>query len=188
MNNIALYILIAVIAALVGFGIAWLLLRRIGDKKVSGAEDTARRLIAEAEKEAEIKKKEALLEAKEEWYGVKSNYERELQNKRNEIQKVDRKLDSLTKREKDFQNRERTLSGREKGIAFREQELEKLLHSQNEKLERIAGMTPEEAKQELKENLNRGGRDGQGDQRQGRARSRQGSQRNHNPGDLSLCR
>jgi len=164
MNNIALYILIAVIAALVGFGIAWLLLRRIGDKKVSGAEDTARRLIAEAEKEAEIKKKEALLEAKEEWYGVKSNYERELQNKRNEIQKterrlsdkeasVDRKLDSLTKREKDFQNRERTLSGREKGVAFREQELEKLLHSQNEKLERIAGMTPEEAKQELKENL-----------------------------------
>ena len=164
MNDIALYILIAVIAALVGFGLAWLLLRRIGDKKVSGAEETARRLINEAEKEAEIKKKEALLEAKEEWYSVKSNYERELQNKRNEIQKterrlgdkeasVDRKLDSLTKREKDIQNRERTLSGREKGIAFREQELEKLLHSQNEKLERIAGMTPEEAKQELKENL-----------------------------------
>jgi len=164
MNEIALTVLISVVAAIVGFGIAWLILRRIGDRKISGAEETAKRMIVEAEKEAEIKKKEALLEAKEEWYGVKSNYERELQNKRNEIQKterrlgdkendVDRKLDGLAKRDKDLQYRERTLGGREKGITLREQELEKALSAQNEKLERIAGMTSEEAKKELKENL-----------------------------------
>ena len=83
MNEIALIVLISAGAAIIGFGIAWLILRRIGDKKITGAEEMAKRTIAEAEKEAEIKKKEALLEAKEEWYGVKTNYERELQNKRN---------------------------------------------------------------------------------------------------------
>jgi ribonuclease Y len=164
MNGTLLIVLISVLAAIVSFGLAWIILRRIGDKRISGAEETAKKLIAEAEKEAEIKKKEALLEAKEEWYRVKSNFERELQGRRNEVQKterrladkegaVDRKLESLQKRERDTQSRERTLSGREKGIALREQDLEKALHVQNEKLERIAQMTAEEAKRELKQNL-----------------------------------
>ncbi|MEW5923187.1 MAG: ribonuclease Y [Candidatus Zixiibacteriota bacterium] len=164
MNDLTLIVLVALISALAAFAVAWVILRRIGDKKITGAEETAKKLIAEAGKEAEIKKKEALLEAKEEWYGVKSNYERELQNKRNEIQKterrladketsVDRRLESINKKEKEIQYRERTLAGREKGITLREQELEKMLLAQNERLERIAGMTAEEAKQELKENL-----------------------------------
>jgi len=164
MNGVTSTVLISVLSALVAFGAAWIILRRIGDKKVSSAEETAKRLVAEAEKEAEIKKKEALLEAKEEWYGVKSNFERELQNKRNEVQKterrladkemaVDRKMESLQKREKELVYRERTLAGREKGITLREQELEKAIAVQNEKLERIAQMTADEAKKELKENL-----------------------------------
>ena len=164
MNDITLIVLVALISALAAFAVAWIILRRIGDKKITGAEETARKLIAEAGKEAEIKKKEALLEAKEEWYGVKSNYERELQNKRNEVQKterrladketsVDRRLESINKKEKEITYRERTLTGREKGITLREQELEKMLQAQNERLERIAGMTADEAKQELKENL-----------------------------------
>ncbi|PKK83295.1 MAG: ribonuclease Y [candidate division Zixibacteria bacterium HGW-Zixibacteria-1] len=164
MNDIILLVLVALVSGLVAFGVAWMILRRIGDKKITGAEETAKKLIAEAGKEAEIKKKEALLEAKEEWYGVKSNYERELQNKRNEIQKterrlsdketsVDRRLESINKKEKEVTYRERTITGREKGITLREQELEKMLQAQNERLERIAGMTAEEAKQELKENL-----------------------------------
>lgn len=164
MNGTVLIVLISVLSAIVAFGIAWVILRRIGDKKITQAEESARKVVAEAEKEAEIKKKEALLEAKEEWYRVKSNYERELQSKRSEVQKierrladkesaVDRKLETIQKREKEIQHRERTLSGREKGINLREQELEKAIHIQNEKLERIAQMTTEEAKKELKENL-----------------------------------
>jgi len=164
MNGTLLVVLVALAAAIVSFGATWLILRRIGDKKVAGAEESARRIVVEAQKEAEIKKKEALLEAKEEWYKVKSNFERELQHKRNEIQKIerrlqekeatiDKRLETSQKKDKELQSRERTIASREKGITLREQELEKALQVQNQKLERIAGMTAEEAKQELKENL-----------------------------------
>jgi len=164
MNGTLLTVFISVLAVLVGFVAAWIILRRVGDKKIAHADEMAEKRLAEAEKEAVIKKKEALLEAKEEWYRVKSEFERDLQNKKNEIQKIERrlqdkdtaaekKLDFLNQKEKDFQFRERTLSGREKGIGLREQDLEKTLKAQNEKLEKIAQMTAEEAKQELKENL-----------------------------------
>ena len=56
MSNTLLIVLISVAAAIVSFVIAWIILRKIGDKKISGAEETARRTILEAEKEAEIKK------------------------------------------------------------------------------------------------------------------------------------
>jgi ribonuclease Y len=164
MNGTLLIVLFSVLAGIAGFAVAWLVLRRIANTRIANAEELSKKIISEAEKEAEIKKKEALLEAKEEWYKAKSNFERELQNKRNDIQKVekrlqekessvDKRLESLAKREKDIQSRERTLSGREKGITLREQELEKAIQVQNEKLERIAQMTAEEAKRELKENL-----------------------------------
>ncbi len=164
MNGTLLIVLFSVLAGIAGFAVAWLVLRRIANTRIANAEELSKKIISEAEKEAEIKKKEALLEAKEEWYKAKSNFERELQNKRNDIQKVekrlqdkessvDKRLESLAKREKDIQFRERTLSGREKGITLREQELEKAIQVQNEKLERIAQMTAEEAKRELKENL-----------------------------------
>lgn len=164
MNGTLLIALFSVLAGIAGFAVAWLVLRRIANTRIANAEELSKKIISEAEKEAEIKKKEALLEAKEEWYKAKSNFERELQNKRNDIQKVekrlqekessvDKRLESLAKREKDIQFRERTLSGREKGITLREQELEKAIQVQNEKLERIAQMTAEEAKRELKENL-----------------------------------
>jgi ribonucrease Y len=164
MSNVLLIILISAGAAILAFIAAWFILRKIGDKRISGAEETARRTIVEAEKEAEIKKKEAILEAKEEWYKVKTNFEKELNQKRNEVQKTerrlleketaaDRKIETAQKREKDLQNRERTINAREKGIALREQELTKIIQVQNEKLERIAQMTAEEAKKELKDNL-----------------------------------
>jgi len=164
MDNIVLVAIAAVVAGVAGFGLAWFMLRRIGDKKIANADETAAKIIAEAEKDALMKKKEALLEAKEEWYQAKQKFEGELQNKRNEIQKIEKKLsdketaiekrfDFVETKEKDIQGRERTLIGREKGIALREQELDKALKQQNEKLEKIAQMTAEEAKAELKENL-----------------------------------
>ncbi|MFH2036578.1 MAG: ribonuclease Y [Candidatus Zixiibacteriota bacterium] len=164
MNSVPLMILLSVGGLFVGFIAAWLILRRLGDKKISGAEETVKKMLAEADKEAQMKKKEALLEAKEEWYKVKSGYEREFQQKRNEIQKseqrvieketaFDRKTETLQKRDRDLQVREKNLAGREKGIAVREQDLDRIIKTQNEKLEKIAQMTPEQAKAELKENL-----------------------------------
>jgi ribonuclease Y len=149
---------------IIGAVLAYLLNTRSAVGKVTRAESDAKRIVADAGKEAEIKKKEAILEAKDEWYKQKVGFERELQSKKSEFQKqekrlvekeinLDRKVDILNKKEKDFQSREQNLSHRERGIANREKDLEQLITDQNRQLERIAGMSTEEAKKLLMDNL-----------------------------------
>ncbi|MCX6830662.1 MAG: Rnase Y domain-containing protein, partial [candidate division Zixibacteria bacterium] len=159
-------VLLAVLVG--GAGIASLLTYLIAGKasfgKIKRAEEEAKRVLGDAAKEAEIKKKEALLEAKDEWYKAKVAFERELQNKKAEYQKtekklsdrelnLDRKVDILDKKEKEYAVKEKNLQHRERGIATREKDLEQVLTDQNRQLERIAGMSTEEAKRVLMENL-----------------------------------
>ncbi|MEW5874539.1 MAG: ribonuclease Y [Candidatus Zixiibacteriota bacterium] len=153
-------VVIAVVFAILG----WLLARKVGRDKIARADETAAQIVREAEKEAEIKKKEALLEAKDEWYKAKVNFERELQVKRTELQKIEkrlsdreddlnRKVDVFQTKERDIQNREKALTVKERTLRVREGELEHLIADQNKQLERIAGMTTEEAKRQLMDNL-----------------------------------
>lgn len=151
-------------AAVIASVVTYLLAGKASFGKIKRAEEEAKRILDDAAKEAEIKKKEALLEAKDEWYKAKVAFERELQNKKAEYQKtekklserelnLDRKVDILDKKEKDYAVKEKNLQHRERGIATREKELEQVLADQNRQLERIAGMSAEEAKRVLMENL-----------------------------------
>jgi ribonuclease Y len=164
METTGLIILITLLAVIISSAAAWFLSRRIGDRKLANADEYAKKIIAEAEKEAAIKKKEAVLEAKDEWFQAKANFEKEVQSRKNELAKVEKRSsdrenvlqkrnDSLNDREKKIEERERVLSGREKGIGIREQELERLIGNQNIQLEKISGMSSEEAKQILIENM-----------------------------------
>jgi len=157
-------IVAGVAVAVLMFFAGWFISRRIGEAKLAKAEDLAKKIVQEAEKEAEFKKKEAILEAKDEWYKTKVNFERELANKRMEYQKVekrlqereinlDRKVDILNKKDRDIQNKEKILFAREKAIRTRDEELNRLISDQNRQLERIAQMTSEEAKKILMANL-----------------------------------
>ncbi len=163
-NPLLATLVVAIIAIGVGAFIGWLLARRVGSDKISRADETAAQIIRDAEKEAEIKKKEALLEAKDEWYKAKVNFERELQVKRGELQKLEkrltdkednlnRKVDVFQSKERDVQNREKALTTKERALRGREGELDRLIADQNIQLERIAGMTTDEAKKLLMENL-----------------------------------
>jgi ribonuclease Y len=164
MNNLVVSVLVALIVGAAGFALAWFVAHRVGERSVKGAREEAKRITAEAEKEAQIKKKEATLEAREEWLKIKSTFEREMEDKRREQEKLDKRLDEkegnlqkkvefVENRELDLSNREKGMQAREKGIAFREHELEGIITTQNDKLQKIAQMTPEEAKRQLMENM-----------------------------------
>jgi len=165
MNNpLLITVGVGVAAAVIFYFLGWLMARKVGQSKIARAEEVSATIIREAEKEAEIKKKEAILEAKDEWYKAKVSFERELQIKRSEFQKTEkqlleretnlnRKVDVLGKKEKEYQNKERALLAKEKAVSVREVELDHLISVQNEQLERIAGMTSEEAKKILMANL-----------------------------------
>ena len=124
------------------------------DSEVIGtAEDKARTIIDEAIKSAEAKKREALLEVKEESLRTKNELERETKERRNELQKyekrvlskeeaVDKKADAVEKREQEYAARVNKLQEKEKRV-------EELETKGVQELERVSGLTSEEAKAEL---------------------------------------
>ncbi|MDD5425905.1 MAG: ribonuclease Y [candidate division Zixibacteria bacterium] len=164
MVSVIYLVAVAVIVAVVSFSAAWFISRRLGEKSLNNARQESQRIINEARKEAEIKKKEAILETREEWFKVKSNFDREMETKRRELETLEKNLNEknssllkkfelLETRDKELGNREKSLHGREKGIEIREREIAEIIRSQNEKLQRIAQMTPEEAKKQLMDNM-----------------------------------
>jgi ribonuclease Y len=164
MDSTLLNVIIIAVAVAISSSLAWFLSRRIGEQKLANADEFAKKIVAEAEKDAEIKKKEAILEAKEEWYKAKANFEREIQTKKAEFAKIEkrvsekeqdlnRKVDTLLNRERRTQDKEKQVASREKGLINRENELERLISDQNVQLEKISGMSAEEAKQILIENM-----------------------------------
>jgi ribonuclease Y len=153
-----------VIVGIIAFISGWLSNKKIGQAKVANAEKMAEKIIKDAESTVSTLKKEKLLEVKDEWIRHKQNFENETKNRRNELTKLekqlanreinmDRKVDLLTNKEKKLNNLERSLTDRETKVSKLEVELERIIKEQNEKLEKISGISNEEAKKILMENL-----------------------------------
>lgn len=160
-----LYWMIAIVAVgVIAFISGWLSNKKIGQAKIANAEKMAEKIIKDAESTATTLKKEKLLEVKDEWIKLKQNFENETKSRRNELTKLekqlanreinmDRKVDLLTNKEKKFSQLEKSLSEREIKVSRLEGELERIIKEQNEKLEKISGISNEEAKKILMENL-----------------------------------
>jgi ribonuclease Y len=160
------YILI-IIGAVIGgasFFLGWFLNARSGQNRIESAEARAKKIIEDAEKEAGTLKREKLLEVKDEWYKRKKEFEAEQQSKRSKLQafekqlltreeNVDRKLDVLNKKEGALHAIERELADKKRYVEEREKELQKLVEEENARLERISGVSREEAKKSLIENM-----------------------------------
>lgn len=160
------YVLI-VIGALIGgasFFLGWFLNQRAGQNKLSAAEDRAKQILEDAQKEAETAKREKMLEAKDEWFKRKKEAETDIQSKRNKLQayekqvqnreeNVERKLDLLGKKESAVQQLERDMQDRQRRVSEKERELERLIEEETQRLERIAGVSRDEAKKYLHEHL-----------------------------------
>ena len=118
MDQLVIYIILIAASAIFASLVTYFVLKAAGGDKIAKAKDVANAIIADAKKEAEIKKKEALLEAKDEVYKSKVNLERDIQSKRNELSRLekrlldkesslDRKVDVINKKERDIGNLER---------------------------------------------------------------------------------
>ncbi|MBP1604837.1 MAG: rny [Acidobacteria bacterium] len=134
--------------------------KRIAAETVGRAEQEANRIVREAERDAEARKKEAILETKEKAHELVVEAERVARERRAEAQQAEQSLaakaqalaDRLVaneRAEKDLQGRDRALAEREKKGAASLQRYEQLVVDQQRELQRVAGMTAEEAKEVL---------------------------------------
>ena len=151
-----MYIVFAIIL-IVAVVVTWILAltyrKNIVEKKNSDAEDRAREIIDEAVKNAEAKKKEILLEAKEESIKTKNDLDKEIKDRRNEVQRMEKRVIS---REENLDRKSEAIEKKEANLASREQDLEKqkanveeLEAKRLQELERISGLTSEQAKEYL---------------------------------------
>lgn len=144
--EIVKYVIIACIAGAIGY----LLRKTVAEAKIASAEAEAKRIISEAIKEAETKKRETLVEAKDEIYKMRSEIERESRERRNELQQLERRLmqkeESLDRKSDMLERREENLNHSKKEIERLRQEVNDMLEKQRVELERLSGLTAEEAR------------------------------------------
>lgn len=127
--------------------------KKVAEQKIGSAEEKARGIIDEAVKTAETKKREALLEAKEETIKAKNDLDKEIKERRAEIQRNERRI---VQKEENLDKKLESIEKREAGFAAREEELNKqkavvakLNEERVQELERISGLTSEQAKEYL---------------------------------------
>lgn len=161
-----LYILIPLIVFLciALFSIGWIFNSQVGKKSIVSAEIEAKKILSDAEKEVNNLKREKLLEVKDEWYKKKQHFEQEVINKKNNLQSyekqiksreesLDKKLEVYNKKEKALQELEKNLHSKLEEVNRKNHLLESLINEQNVRLEKTSGLTRDEARKMLIENL-----------------------------------
>ena len=127
--------------------------KKIAEQKIGSAEEKAREIIDEAVKSAETKKRETLLEVKEETIKSKNDLDKEIRERRAEIQRNERRIvqkeENLDKKMEAIEKREAGFIAREEELNRQKAEIEKLSEERVQELERISGLTSEQAKEYL---------------------------------------
>ncbi|HJD02721.1 MAG TPA: ribonuclease Y [Candidatus Mediterraneibacter excrementavium] len=128
-------------------------LKKNAENKIGNAETRAREIIDDAVKTAETTKKEALLEVKEESIKTKNELEKETKERRAELQRYEKRVlakeEAVEKRSDSLEHRESRLSSKEEQLRQREARAEELSQKRVQELERISGLTSEQAKEYL---------------------------------------
>ena len=127
--------------------------KKIVESKLGSAEEKARQIIDDALKTAETKKREALLEAKEESLKMKNESEKETRERRTELQRYEKRVlskeEAIDKKAESLERRETSITAKEEDLKKKRAEAERLLGQRVQELERISGLTSEQAKDYL---------------------------------------
>ena len=123
------------------------------EAKIGSAEERARKIIDDALKTAETKKREALLEVKEESLKTKNDLEKETRERRSELQRYEKRVlskeETVDKKADAIEKREAGLTAKEEELRKKSSEIERLSEERVQELERISGLTSEQAKDYL---------------------------------------
>lgn len=146
------------------FVTGWFISSKIGKNKISAAEEQAKKILADAERDSAAIQKEKLLEVKDEWYRKKHEFENEANHKKNKLQayekqldtreeNIDRKVELLNKKEKEVQAQQKQNEAKASDLFQKMADLDKMVAEENTRLERASGMSREEARKLLLDNL-----------------------------------
>ncbi len=143
----------AVVMAVVGFAVGVAYRKRVSEREIGSAEAEATRLINEAIRSGESRKKEMLLEAKDEIHKSRTEYEKEVKERRAELTKQERRLqqkeETLDKKAENFEKKEEEMARRLEEVAKVKEETEAVKKAHLATLEKLSGLTQEQARQHL---------------------------------------
>ena len=153
----AMTFVICIVVALIAAAISWVAAtayrKNVAEKTIGSAEEKARDIIDDALKVAETKKREALLEAKEESMNRKNELDKETRERRAELQKYERRVlakeEAIEKKSDALERRESNLASKEEELKIKSVEIEEIHEKKVQELERISGLTSEQAKDYL---------------------------------------
>lgn len=162
--DVLLVIPMIVIVVVVFFYLGWVMNSKIGKKSIITAEDQAKKIIEDADKDAKNIKREKLLEVKDEWYKKKTEFDKEVQQKRQKVSALEKqiqlreensekKFDLVLQKERENKKFEQELNEQRNMIVKKLEAINQLELEQNSRLEKISSLSSEEAKKILMENL-----------------------------------
>lgn len=163
-SSIVIVAVVAVLAILAGVAIGYAIKRKMDESSQEAGRRTADSIVAESKKQADNIVKAAELEAKDIVFKGKTEYEQETRERRKELQalekrvqqkeeNLDKKFEAIDRKEAEFQKREKTVTLQEKKVQDMEGEVEAVIAQQKARLEGLAGISAEEAKRMLLENM-----------------------------------
>jgi len=162
--DVYLLIIIDAVVAVLAFVGGWYFATHVGQNKVNSADERAKKIIADAERDAAATTREKLLEVKDEWYKKKQEYDNDVAQKRNKLQayekqlhgreeNIDRKVELLNKKEREVTQLQKKNDDLAKLLETKHADLEKNIADENVRLERASGMSRDEARRHLLDNL-----------------------------------
>jgi len=145
--------IVVIITAVIAWNLAISYRKKVVESKIGSAEEKAREIIDEAMKAAETKKREGLLEVKEEALKTRNDLEKESKERRADLQRYEKRVlskeEALDRKSDSLEKKEHQLSSREDKLNRQKQEVEALNEQRVQELERISGLTSEQAKEYL---------------------------------------